>query len=68
MRSSMLAAIERHRTPAIDYLNGEVVARGKTHDIATPVNERVVDAVWKIARGEEKSSRALLDRVCGGDD
>src|SRR5438132_8030047 len=29
MRSSMLAAIERGRTPAIDFLNGEVVTRGK---------------------------------------
>ena len=27
MRSSMLAAIERKRTPAIDFLNGEVVMR-----------------------------------------
>ncbi|HET9990108.1 MAG TPA: 2-dehydropantoate 2-reductase, partial [Kofleriaceae bacterium] len=36
MRSSMLAAIERGRTPAIDFLNGEVVSRGKIHGLATP--------------------------------
>jgi 2-dehydropantoate 2-reductase len=64
MRSSMLAAIERHRTPAIDFLNGEVVARGKKHDIATPVNERIVELVWKIAKGELKSSRETLDSAC----
>ncbi len=64
MRSSMLAAIERGRTPAIDYLNGEVVERGKVHGIATPVNERIVAAVRDIANGRAKSSRELLDRVC----
>jgi 2-dehydropantoate 2-reductase len=64
MRSSMLAAIERHRTPAIDYLNGEVVARGKALGIATPVNARIVAAVWDIAKGRAKSSRELLDAVC----
>ena len=64
MRSSMLAAIERHRTPAIDFLNGEVVSRGKKHDVPTPVNERIVDLVWKIAKGELKSSRETLDSAC----
>src|SRR6185503_14124132 len=38
LRSSMLAAIERGRPPAVDFLNGEVVTRGKTHGIATPIN------------------------------
>jgi 2-dehydropantoate 2-reductase len=67
MRSSMLAAIERGRTPAIDFLNGEVVVRGKTRGIATPFNERIVATVWDIARGNAKSSRELLDRVCGAE-
>jgi 2-dehydropantoate 2-reductase len=64
MRSSMLAAIERGRTPAIDFLNGEVVARGLLHEIATPFNARVCETVWRIAKGEIKSSREALDRVC----
>ena len=64
MRSSMLAAIERNRTPAIDFLNGEVVTRGKQHGVPTPVNERIVDTVWEIAKGRTKSSRETLDRVC----
>ena len=67
MRSSMLAAIERGRTPAIDFLNGEVVSRGKLHNIPTPCNQRVVDTVWAIAKGEATSSRELLDKVCTGD-
>jgi 2-dehydropantoate 2-reductase len=65
MRSSMLAAIERGRTPAIDFLNGEVVTRARTHGIDVPVNTKVVETVWAIARGAESSSRALLDRLCG---
>ena len=64
MRSSMLAAIERKRTPAIDFLNGEVVTRGAKHGIATPVNQRMVDTVWAIARGQVTSSRETLDKVC----
>jgi 2-dehydropantoate 2-reductase len=67
MRSSMLAAIERGRTPAIDFLNGEVVARGTKHGVATPVNERIVKTVWAIAKGELTSSRETLDAVCSAD-
>jgi 2-dehydropantoate 2-reductase len=64
LRSSMLAAIERKRTPAIDFLNGEVVSRGLRHGIPTPVNQRIVDLVWSIARGDRTSSRATLDSAC----
>ena len=67
MRSSMLAAIERGRTPAIDFLNGEVVSRGKKHGIATPVNDKIVQTVWAIANGKLKSSRETLDQVCSGE-
>ncbi len=67
MRSSMLAAIERGRKPAIDFLNGEVVTRGQAKGIATPVNERIVACVWDIANGRKKSSRETLDQVCAPD-
>lgn len=63
LRSSMLSAIERGRAPAIDFLNGEIVSRAGAHGIDVPVNRHIVDAVWAIARGEERSSRALLDRI-----
>ena len=68
MRSSMLAAIERGRTPAIEFLNGEVSSRGKLHGIATPHNDHAVQAVWAIANGEIKSSREALDRICSAAD
>jgi 2-dehydropantoate 2-reductase len=64
LRSSMLAAIERKRTPAIDFLNGEIVTRGARRGIATPVNARIVETVWAIARGTLRSSRETLDAVC----
>ena len=67
MRSSMLAAIERGRTPAIDFINGEVVTRGGLAGIATPCNARIVDTVWSIANGRVKSSRETLDQVCAGE-
>jgi 2-dehydropantoate 2-reductase len=68
MRSSMLAAIERKRTPAIEFLNGEVVTRGAKHGIATPINARIVDTVWAIAKGTLTSSRETLDSMCLPDD
>ena len=59
----MLAAIERGLTPAVDFLNGEVVDRAALHGLTAPVNQRVVALVHAIARGEARSSRALLDRL-----
>jgi len=63
MRSSMLAAIERGRTPAIDFLNGEVVERARRHGIPVPVNAAIVETIWAIAHGEQTSSRAQLERI-----
>ncbi len=50
MRSSMLSAIERGREPAVDFLNGEIVERGRAYGIPTPVNAHVRDLVWEIAQ------------------
>ena len=59
LRSSMLAAIERGRPPAVDFLNGEVVCHGARHGIATPVNAAAAAMVHAIAAGELKSSHEL---------
>jgi 2-dehydropantoate 2-reductase len=59
----MLAAIERGRPPAVDFLNGEIVARGRTHGVPVPVNALVVDTVHAIASGRAQSSRDLLDEI-----
>lgn len=60
LRSSMLAAIERGRPPAVDFLNGEVVSLGERHGVPTPLNRMIVEWVWDIARGKRRPSVALL--------
>src|SRR6185312_14727667 len=49
LRSSMLAAIERGRPPAIEFLNGEIIERGRTLGIPTPINAAVREQVLAIA-------------------
>jgi len=66
MRSSMLAALERGREPAVDFLNGEVVERAARHGLSVPVNARARELVWAVARGERASSRALLRELWEG--
>jgi 2-dehydropantoate 2-reductase len=63
MRSSMAASIERGRPPAVDFLNGEVVDRGRARGIPTPVNARVRDMVWRLAQGKEAAGMPLLRAV-----
>ncbi len=63
LRSSMLSAIERGREPSVDYLNGEVVSRGATLGIATPINEALRQQVLDIAAGKAKSSHTLLRQL-----
>ncbi len=60
LRSSMLSAIERGRPPAVDFLNGEVVARAERHRLPVPVNRAARELVWRIARGDEQPSLAAL--------
>jgi 2-dehydropantoate 2-reductase len=63
LRSSMLIALERGRTPEIDYLNGELVRRGAAHGVPTPVNQRLVRAVMDIVDGREAPGLDHLRRV-----
>ncbi len=65
LRSSMLSAIERGRPPAVDFLNGEIVERGRNHGVDVPLNTAATELVHRIARGDETSSvqtmRSLLE-------
>lgn len=63
MRSSMLAAVERGREPAVDFLNGEVVERAARHGLQVPVNARARELVWAVAKGERRSRRQLLHEL-----
>lgn len=60
MRSSMLAAIERGRTPPVDFLNGEITSRAKRHELEVPVNALIQQTVHAIARGERRSGIETL--------
>jgi len=60
LRSSMLRAIERGHAPAIEFLNGEIVARGRALGVKTPINERARDLVWAISRGERTPAHETL--------
>ena len=44
-RSSMLQDVRNGRPTEIDWINGEVVRRGRRHGIATPVNEALLQLV-----------------------
>lgn len=63
LRSSMLAALERGREPAVDFLNGEVVALGERHGVPTPVNAAAQATVHRIHRGELRSGVATLEAL-----
>jgi 2-dehydropantoate 2-reductase len=63
LRSSMLIAIERGRTPEIDFLNGEIVRQGARLGVPTPVNSRLQRAVMDVAAGLEQSSMSYLRRI-----
>ena len=63
LRSSMLVAIERGREPAVDFLNGEVVWRGRELGMPTPLNARIVDTIRAIARREMQPGVAALRRL-----
>lgn len=63
MRSSMLSAIERGRTPSVDFLNGEVIDRARHHGIAVPVNALVRDTVWAIADKKKTPGFPLLREI-----
>ena len=60
MRSSMLSAIERGRTPAVDFLNGEVIDRARRHGLTLTTNEHVRDTVWDVAQGKAKPGLSTL--------
>lgn len=62
LRSSMLSAIERGRSPAIDFLNGEVSSRGAALGVPTPVNDRVREHILAIAARKARPSLELLRR------
>jgi 2-dehydropantoate 2-reductase len=63
LRSSMLQSMERGRPPEIDYMNGYVVERAQQSGVATPLNSALVEMVWAIAAGKNRSRPENLDQL-----
>ncbi|HSC85769.1 MAG TPA: 2-dehydropantoate 2-reductase N-terminal domain-containing protein [Polyangiaceae bacterium] len=63
MRSSTVAARERGRAPAVDYLNGELTERGERFGVPTPINQAARALVWEIAAGQRQAGAAALESL-----
>lgn len=60
LRSSMLAAIERGRTPPVDFLNGEITARASRHGLPAPINAALQERIHALGRGEARPGHDRL--------
>jgi 2-dehydropantoate 2-reductase len=59
--SSLLQDIRKGRPTEIDFLNGEIVRRGRTHGVSTPINERLVALVHELESGSFETSPDTLN-------
>jgi 2-dehydropantoate 2-reductase len=64
-KPSMLQDLEQGRATEVDVVNGGVAARGRAHGIPTPLNDRVVELVHAMERGERAPAPPCLDEVAG---
>jgi 2-dehydropantoate 2-reductase len=55
-RASMAQDMAKGRPTEIDYMNGHVVAQGRTCGVATPVSEATVEMIHEIERGSRKQA------------
>ena len=62
-KPSMLQDLEQGRDTEVDVVNGGVAQRGRTHGIATPFNDRVVELVHAMERGERSPAPDELTQL-----
>jgi 2-dehydropantoate 2-reductase len=62
-KASMLQDLERGAKTEVDVINGGVVERGKEHGIETPFNERVVEIMHAMERGERRPGRDVFEEL-----
>ncbi len=60
LKASMLQDIEKGKKTEVDSINGAVCAQGRKVGVSTPMNDRVVDIIHRIERGELNASRNNL--------
>jgi len=59
-KASMLQDLERGLKTEVDVINGAVVDRGREHGVETPVNERVVELMHAMERGDRRPGRDVF--------
>jgi 2-dehydropantoate 2-reductase len=62
-KPSMLQDLEQGRDTEVDVVNGGVAQRGREHGIATPFNDRVVELVHAMERGERSPAAEELTEL-----
>ncbi|HEX5700780.1 MAG TPA: 2-dehydropantoate 2-reductase [Rubrobacter sp.] len=62
-KASMLQDLEKGVKTEVDVINGGVVERGKEYGVETPYNERVVELVRTMERGERRPGRDAFDEL-----
>jgi 2-dehydropantoate 2-reductase len=62
-KASMLQDLERGAKTEVDLINGAVVERGQVHGVLTPVNERVVELVHAMEKGEHRPHPEVLQEL-----
>jgi 2-dehydropantoate 2-reductase len=65
-KPSMLQDLEHGRLTEVDVVNGGVARRGRAHAIATPFNDRVVELVHAMERGERRPAASELTALVAG--
>jgi len=60
-RPSLLQDIIKKRRTEVEFLNGEVVRRGKVVGVATPMNQALLDLTLKIENGKAEPSPANIE-------
>jgi 2-dehydropantoate 2-reductase len=62
-KASMLQDLERGAKTEVDVINGGVVEKGREHGVPTPLNERVVELMHAMERGERRPGRDVFDQL-----
>jgi 2-dehydropantoate 2-reductase len=62
-KASMLQDLERGAKTEVDVINGGVVERGTEYGVETPFNERVVDIMHTMERGERRPGRDVFEEL-----
>jgi 2-dehydropantoate 2-reductase len=65
IKSGMLKDIDRGRASDIDFINGAVSRAGRENGVPTPCNDRIVELVHSIERGERRYGAHNLELVGG---